>query len=192
MGKDDTLKDYLKRLQELDKRIDMDDSDDKELMIELNKIINGISIEFNDDVVKNTINPTLKFINLSTNPDPEFAHEGNSGFDIQAFLPKGDVLIAEQAWKLIPTGLYFEVQKGMEVQIRSKKENAENVGLFVLNSPGTVDSLYREEIQIILMNLSDITIKIRHGDKIAQGVVCPVYGEGNLVMIKTDKLTETV
>jgi dUTP pyrophosphatase len=64
--------------------------------------------------------------------------------------------------------------------------------LFVLNSPGTVDSGYRGEIKIILANFGEDPVCIRHGDRIAQGVVCPIYGEENLNLVKVKKLSESL
>jgi dUTP pyrophosphatase len=146
----------------------------------------GVQVELKE----HALSATLKFINKSDNIDPSFANEGDSGFDLRANLTK-DVTIPEGKIVIIPTGLYFEVNKGLEIQIRSKRELVSNSGLMVLNSPGTVNSSCRREIQIILANFGDMPRTIRHGDRIAQGVVCPVYGEGNLNMIKVEKLSET-
>jgi dUTP pyrophosphatase len=188
MEKNKQLEEFLKKLQELDRRIDAEDTnDDDDLMIELNKIITSMSKDIQMDLTK----LSLYFVNTSTNPDPEFTNEGDSGFDLRANLTK-DIIINEGSVRVIPTGLYFEVNKGLEVQIRTRRKLAENTNIMVLNSPGTVNSGCREEIKIILANFGDIPRTIRHGDKIAQGVVCPVYGEGSLNMVKVEKLSETV
>jgi dUTP pyrophosphatase len=184
------LEEQLKRLEELDSQIS-ESTDPDELMKEVNKVINNISKDVQIELKEHALSATLKFINKSNNPDPEFAHKGDSGFDIRAFINK-DVLINEGQTRLIPTGLYFEVNKGLEVQIRTISGMAVNSNMFVLNSPGTVDSHYRGEIEIILVNLDDLPHTIRNGDRIAQGVVCPVYGEGNLNLIKVEKLSETI
>lgn len=185
MEKNDFEK-YLKQLEDLDSRLNDDDEEfDPSFLEELNSILNGLS----RDVKSSSV--TLKFINTSDNPDPTFAHEGDSGFDLRANLTK-DVVIGEGKVALIPTGLYFEVNKGLEVQIRSRSGIAANSNMWVLNSPGTVDSHYRGEIKIILANFSDEPRTIRHGDRIAQGVICPVYGEGSLNFEKVEKLSETV
>ncbi len=184
------LENYLKQLENLDKEL-TEGSDPDELLSELNKVLNGLSTDLQFDVTKKIPQVNLKFINKSNNPDPIFAHEGDSGFDIRANLTN-DVIINEGQTVLIPTGLYFEVDKGLEIQIRSRSGMALNTNMFVLNSPGTVDSFYRGEIKIILSNIDNIPHTIRHGDRIAQGVVCPVYGEGNLNIIKVEKLSETI
>lgn len=187
MEKNKQLEESLKRLRELDQRIDAEDTTDDDLMIELNKIITSMSKDIQMDLTKSS----LYFVNTSTNPDPEFVHEGDSGFDLRANLTK-DVIINEGSVCVIPTGLYFEVNKGLEVQVRSRRKLAEISNIIVLNSPGTVNSNCREEIKIILANFSDIPRTIRHGDKIAKGVVCPVYGEGSLNIVKVEKLSEAV
>ena len=183
------LEGYLKRLQQLESEINPD-SDDDELMRELNGIIDGLTQESQLGIVKNSINARLKYINLSDNPDPSFAKEGDSGFDIRAFVPH-PTHIPPGKIKLIPTGLYIEVEKGLEVQVRSRSGLAANKGIMVLNSPGTVDSAYRGEIQIILANFGEFALTVKNGDRIAQGVVCPVYGEGKLELEKVEKLSNS-
>jgi len=181
----------LKRLQELDKRIDYD-SEENEFMEELNDILNGLSKSMQLDVVKKQ-SPTLFFINESNNPDPIFAHEGDSGFDLRAWVKNvpSHTIIGPLESKIISTGLYFEVEKGYEVQIRPRSGLARENMISIINTPGTIDSRYRGKVEIILINFSKEDFKIENGDKIAQGVVCPVYGEGNLNMVKAEKLSET-
>jgi dUTP pyrophosphatase len=188
--KKNNLEEQLKRLEELDSQIN-ESTDPDELMKEVNKVINSMSKDLQVELKEHALSVTLKFVNKSNNPDPSFDHEGDSGFDLRANLTH-DVIIPEGSTIVIPTGLYFEVNKGLEVQIRSKKGLAENGNIMVLNSPGAVNSSCREEIMIILSNFSDIPRIIRHGDRIAQGVVCPVYGEGNLNIIKVEKLSQTI
>ncbi len=183
------LEKYLRKLQEIEKQID-GGSDDSELFNEVNKIIDGLTNVAQEDITKNSVGAKLKFINQSENPDPSFSKEGDSGFDIRASIPFA-VHIPVGKIKLIPTGLYFEVDKGLEIQIRSRSGLAANKGVFVLNSPGTIDSGYRGEIKIILANFGDFPLSVENGDRIAQGVVCPVYGEGNLSMMKVNKLSNS-
>ncbi|MBK5269627.1 MAG: dUTP diphosphatase [Bacteroidia bacterium] len=109
----------------------------------------------------------VKIINQSSNPLPEYATSGSSGMDIRANLEKTKTLRPfERA--LIPTGLFIELPVGYEVQIRSRSGLAIKQGITCLNSPGTVDSDYRGEIKIILINLSQEEQVIQQGDRIAQ------------------------
>jgi len=185
------LESYLRRLENLDKEIgDDSDADPTDFIKELNNVLNALSTDIQVDASKKITLATLKFINTSNNPDPIFIHKGDSGFDIRANLTK-DVVVEEGRVAFIPTGLYFEVNKGLEIQIRTRSGIALNNHMFVLNSPGTIDSEFRGEIKIILANFDKFPHVIKHGDRIAQGVVCPVYGEGNLNFIKVEKLSET-
>lgn len=184
------FEDYLRRLKTLDQRIE-DGSDGEDLLIDLNQVINELSHEFQSETVKKSINPMLKFVNKSNNPDPSFAHEGDSGFDLRANL-KTNIIIPPGEIRIIPTGLYFEIEKGLEIQVRSRSGLAANDTVMVLNSPGTIDSHYRGEVQIILANFSTSGYLVGNGNRIAQGVVCPVYGEGKLTIEKVEELSKTV
>jgi len=187
--KKNDLESYLKRLEDIHAEIN-DESDPDELMDEVTKIIN----ELNGDELdtQKILSAKLKFINKSNNPDPSFAHEGDSGFDLRAFL-QDNIEYHVEPWRgvIVPTGLYFEVEKGLEIQVRPQSGLAAKYWVTVLNTPGTVDSKYRGEVQIIFMNLSNDKFIIKNGDRIAQGVVCPVYGEGNLIFEKVETLSET-
>jgi len=178
---------YLRKLEELEAQIEGGE-DDAKIFTEVNSIIDGLTTVAQAESVQSSIGAKLKFVNKSNNPDPSFAKDGDSGFDIRAFVPF-EVKIPPGKVKLIPTGLYFEVEKGLEVQVRSRSGLAANKGVMVLNSPGTLDSGYRGELKIILANLGEFQLNVENGDRIAQGVVCPVYGEGKLEMIKVDELT---
>ncbi len=109
-----------------------------------------------------------KFINKSENKNPTYAKEGDSGFDLRAN-ESGTLKSLER--KLVSTGLYFELQEGYELQIRPRSGLAYKNGVTVLNSPGTVDTGYRGEIKVLLVNVGfeDFTWDI--GDRIAQGVI---------------------
>jgi dUTP pyrophosphatase len=128
----------------------------------------------------------IKFLNKSTNTDPDYFHEGDSGFDFRANLNGEDrITINPHDRKLISTGLYFEVPRGYELQVRPRSGLALKHGITVLNTPGTVDSNYRGEVSIILVNLGNEPFTVVNGDRIAQGVVSPVldkvWGELNKV-----------
>jgi dUTP pyrophosphatase len=96
----------------------------------------------------------------------------------------GFIVVDPGKFKMISTGLYFEVNKGLEIQIRPRSGLASKNGISIVNTPCTIDSHYRGEIKIILINFGEERFTIKNGDRIAQGVVCPVYGEGNLSIIK--------
>jgi len=132
----------------------------------------------------------ISFINKSTNSDPVFTKDGDSGFDLRANLSE-NVILKPLTMEFIPTGLFFEVPNGFEIQVRSRSGIARDYQVFVLNQPGTVDSGYRGEVSVMLFNLGKNDLIIKHGDRIAQGVVCPVYGSGKLGFIKTDKLSDS-
>ncbi|HEU4634355.1 MAG TPA: dUTP diphosphatase [Flavisolibacter sp.] len=112
----------------------------------------------------------VKIVNTSTNPLPHYATEGAAGLDLRANL-EASVTLQPLERRLIPTGLYIELPGGYEAQVRPRSGLAVKQGLTCLNSPGTVDSDYRGEIKILLINLSGDTQIIKHGDRIAQLVV---------------------
>jgi len=99
--------------------------------------------------------------------------EGASGVDLYACLD-GPITIAPGKWALIPTGIAVALPEGYELQIRPRSGIALKKGVTVFNSPGTVDSDYRGEIKVIMINLSDTPVVISHGERIAQAVLCKV------------------
>ena len=112
----------------------------------------------------------VKIINNSSNPLPLYATEGAAGMDIMADLTE-PVLLRPLERKLIPTGLFIQLPKGYEAEIRPRSGLAAKHGITCLNSPGTIDSDYRGEIKIILVNLSDQEHAINPADRIAQMLV---------------------
>ena len=112
----------------------------------------------------------IKVINKSPNPLPDYATSGSSGMDIRANLDEPIALNSLER-TLIPTGLYFELPHGYEAQIRPRSGLAIKHGVTCLNTPGTIDSDYRGEIKIILINLSHEQHVIQPGDRIAQMVI---------------------
>ncbi len=109
----------------------------------------------------------IKIVNRSSNPLPAYATAGSSGMDIRADLEEQKTLGSlERA--LIPTGLFLEIPEGYEAQIRPRSGLAIKQGITCLNTPGTIDSDYRGEIKIILINLSGEEQVIAPGDRIAQ------------------------
>jgi dUTP pyrophosphatase len=104
---------------------------------------------------------------------PAYQTEGASGMDLRADI-EGEVTILPQGRMLIPTGISVAIPPGFEGQVRPRSGLAMRRGLTCLNSPGTIDSDYRGEICVILVNLGDGPFSIRRGDRIAQLVFAPV------------------
>jgi len=130
----------------------------------------------------------LNIVNKSNNELPAYATPGSAGMDIRANLDHA-VLLQPLERKLIPTGLYLELPLGFEAQIRPRSGLAIKQGITCLNSPGTVDSDYRGEIKVILINLSNEPQQVQHGDRIAQMVVSKV---ATAELIPVQMINETV
>ena len=104
-------------------------------------------------------------------PLPEYKTEGSSGFDLSCL---ENIIIQSEHRLYVPTGLFFEIPEGFEIQIRSRSGLARDLGLTVLNQPSTVDSDYRGEIGVLLYNSSKRDIRLEKGTRIAQAVLCAV------------------
>ena len=112
----------------------------------------------------------VRIINNSTNPLPEYATEGAAGMDIRAHLEAPLILKPLERF-LVPTGIFIELPKGYEAQVRPRSGLAIKQGLTCLNSPGTIDSDYRGEVRVVMINLSNEQQTISSGDRIAQMIV---------------------
>ncbi|HEV7504004.1 MAG TPA: dUTP diphosphatase [Thermoanaerobaculia bacterium] len=106
-------------------------------------------------------------------PLPTPASPGSSGFDLRAALPDATVLGPGERL-LVPTGLILEIPPGWEGQVRPRSGLALRHGIGVVNTPGTIDSDYRGEVAVILINLGAAPFPIQRGDRIAQLVISPV------------------
>lgn len=115
----------------------------------------------------------VRVINQSTNPLPEYVTDGAAGMDIRANLENPIILRSMERF-LVPTGLFIELPLGFEAQIRPRSGLAIKQGITCLNAPGTIDSDYRGELKVVLINLSQEEQTIHHGDRIAQMVVSTV------------------
>lgn len=124
--------------------------------------------------------------NKSNNPDPEYADEGASGMDVRADITNINskyafnctvspdfVRIHPGGRVLIPTGLHVAIPLGLEIQVRPRSGLALKHGITVLNTPGTIDSSYRGEVGVILVNLGNEAFDVKQGDRIAQLVLVP-------------------
>src|SRR6476619_1880422 len=115
----------------------------------------------------------IKIINHSDNAIPHYATPGSAGMDIRANLTEPLIFQPLQR-EMVPTGLFIELPDGYEAQVRPRSGLANKQGITCLNSPGTVDSDYRGEIKVILINLSNQEQTIQHGDRIAQMIISKV------------------
>jgi dUTP pyrophosphatase len=115
----------------------------------------------------------IKIINTSGNDLPEYATEGSSGMDIRANLQQ-PVVLQPLERAMIPTGIFLEIPYGYEAQMRPRSGLAHRQGITCLNSPGTIDSDYRGELKVILINLSVQPQSISNGERIAQVVISKV------------------
>ena len=116
---------------------------------------------------------------------PSYQTKEAAGFDLHSI---ENVVLKPGERKLIGTGLAFEIEYGYEVQIRPRSGLAFKHGITVLNSPGTIDSDYRGEIKVLLINHSDEEFEIKKGDRIAQAVVAPVI---QAEIVEVEELSST-
>ena len=148
-----------------------------------------------------TIN--VPVINKSSNELPKYAHKGDAGFDLRANVKEIEndnylfnaikfnattIILNPGGRVLIPTGLYMAIPEGYELQIRPRSGLALKYGITVVNTPGTIDAVYRGNIGVILKNDGTESFIIEQGDRIAQGVLNKIE-EANL--IEVDSLDET-
>ncbi|MBN2442142.1 MAG: dUTP diphosphatase [Spirochaetales bacterium] len=104
---------------------------------------------------------------------PLYQTEGSSGADIKADVA-ADIILSPGEKALVPTGLYVQIPWGYEAQVRPRSGLAAKKGVTVLNTPGTIDSDYRGEVKVILINLGKEDVCIKRGDRIAQIVFAPI------------------
>lgn len=115
----------------------------------------------------------VKITNKSKHPLPQYETIGASGMDVRANLTES-ISIEPLGRTLIKTGLFLEMEIGLECQVRPRSGLALKKGITVLNTPGTVDADYRGEVGVILVNLSNETVTIEDGERVAQLVFCKV------------------
>jgi dUTP pyrophosphatase len=127
-------------------------------------------MSINDRVVKI---PVVKADHAKDIPLPCYMTDGSSGMDIYAAVEE-DVLMLAGERALIPTGIYVAVPYGYELQVRPRSGLAIKHGIGILNAPGTIDSDYRGEIKIIMINMGQERFTVKRGDRVAQIVLCPV------------------
>jgi dUTP pyrophosphatase len=130
----------------------------------------------------------IRVVNTSTNELPHYATAGAAGMDIRACIT-APITLSPLERQLIPTGIFMEIPVGFEVQVRPRSGLALKNGLTCLNTPGTIDSDYRGEVKVLLINLSNEAQVINNGERIAQLIVAKVE-MASLELV--DSLTETV
>ena len=120
---------------------------------------------------------------------PAYETDGSAGMDVRAAVPENEpVVLAPGARAMVPTGLSVAIPQGYEIQVRPRSGLAAKHGLTCLNTPGTIDSDYRGEIKVILVNLGQEAFTIQRGERIAQLVLAPVT---RLAWQAVDSLDET-
>ncbi|MEP6713756.1 MAG: dUTP diphosphatase [Ferruginibacter sp.] len=124
----------------------------------------------------------INIINQSNNELPSYATEGSAGMDLRANIPE-PVILQSLERTLLPTGLFIELPNGYEAQVRPRSGLAIKHGITCLNTPGTIDSDYRGEIKVILINLSKEPQTINHGDRIAQMIIASVT-KADLILVQ--------
>ncbi len=168
--------------------IDLKDILDQNQKSQLSDIFNeALMNDWLYDANDNSVKLLVKMINKSNNPDPIYQKEGDSGFDLAAFIQE-DIILKPLERQLIPTGLFYQIPLGFELQIRPRSGLALKNGITVLNSPGTVDAGYRGEIKVLLVNLSNQDFTIKSGDRIAQGVIAPVQSRHTTLFRRVNEL----
>jgi dUTP pyrophosphatase len=129
----------------------------------------------------------IRIINRSDNPLPAYETSGSAGMDIRAFI-KEEIILKSLERKLVPTGLFLEIPEGFEAQLRPRSGLAFKHGISLPNSPATIDSDYRGEIKVALVNLSNEDFTIKSGDRIAQMIISK-HEKAELIAVET--LNET-
>jgi len=172
------------------KLLDVADPNIDYTMEDFNKEFDGQFNNYFGDKTEedNSMKIEFNFVNKSTNQDPEYATVGSSGFDFRADL-SDDVEIESGSVAIIPTGLYFETPPNFEIQVRPRSGLAVKNGVTVLNTPGTVDADYRGEVKVILINHGKETFTVKHGDRIAQGVIATVISKNIVNLKKIEEIT---
>ena len=180
------IKNLQQRAEYLQKFLNEDgeDIDFNEIMEEL-----GVDIKQLEKDMKEH-KPKIELVYKKLTPDavtPKYNYESDSGFDLYS---TEDVVVKGLGRCLVPTGLSFDIGNMHEIQVRSKSGLAINEGLFVLNSPGTVDSGYNGEIKVIIFNTNQHEYTIKKGTKIAQAVLCPVASGMWVDLVETNKIND--
>lgn len=129
---------------------------------------------------KTQVNLKIKKLSHAVS-EPFYATEGSAGMDLCAAIEK-PIFLKPMERYAVPTGLVFEVPIGFEAQVRARSGLSINHGLCLANGIGTIDSDYRGEVKVLMVNLGSKTFTINPGDRVAQVVICPVM-KANLEIV---------
>jgi len=128
--------------------------------------------------MRDIIGPVLRLVRLphaAELPLPAYETRGAAGMDLRAALPEGESMVLKPGERaLVPTGFVFEIPDGFEAQIRPRSGLAFKHGITCLNTPGTIDSDYRGEVKVLLVNLGQENFEVTRAMRIAQVIVAPV------------------
>lgn len=157
---------------------------------ELEEFINlNFGAEFEKEVNDSVRTKTIKIKKLHSDAIiPKYNYPSDSGFDLHSV---EEVIIPALGRALVPTGLSFQFDEGLEIQMRPKSGLAINQGLTILNTPGTIDQGYSGEVKAIVFNTNNIPVTIQKGMKIAQAVLCPVLNGKFVNLEEVDTFEET-
>ena len=157
---------------------------------ELEEFINlNFGAEFEKEVNDSVRTKTIKIKKLHSDAIiPKYNYPSDSGFDLHSV---EEVIIPALGRALVPTGLSFQFEEGLEIQMRPKSGLAINQGLTILNTPGTIDQGYSGEVKAIVFNTNNIPVTIQKGMKIAQAVLCPVLNGKFVNLEEVDTFEET-
>jgi dUTP pyrophosphatase len=177
----DDLNEKLKSLSNLLNNSELGNLSDDDMMSIFDEEMRSLNEDFEN------YKPKLYLGFKVLNPDavlPKYNYGGDSGFDLHSV---EEITIEPFGRALVPTGISLDIKDGYEIQVRSKSGLALKEGLFVLNSPGTVDNSYTGEIKAIIFNTNQQPYTIKKGMKVAQAVLCPVV---NGSWVNLEEVTE--
>ena len=179
------LRDSLKKIKDLKNTLDTDgNTDPMNIFKDLGIDVKNLDKEFADQM---RLKVTLRYQKDGDNPELQYHYQSDSGFDLRA---NETVTLEPFERKLVPTGIFFEIPEGYEIQVRPKSGLTIKRGLTVLNTPGTIDQGYTGEIKCIIINMDKNPQTIEKGDKIAQAVLCPVMTGRNVKLQQIDKIED--
>jgi dUTP pyrophosphatase len=182
------LEEIQKQFQELSEAENF--TPDEDYQKELDDFITkNFGAEFEQELANSYSTKTVKIKKLVKDAIlPKYNYPTDSGIDLCSV---EDIIIPALGRALVPTGLSFQFEEGLEIQVRSKSGLAINQGLMVLNSPGTVDQGYSGEIKVIIFNTNQIPVEIKKGMKVGQAVLCPVLNGRKVNLEEVEELNVT-